>query len=423
MKKLAIHNGKKIINKIIPPHNSIKKEEVKIVNKVMKSGKLSQFYGTWGDGFYGGKYVKKFEENCKKFFKVKYAITVNSWTSGLICAVGALDISPGDEIIVTPWTMSASATAILNWNAIPVFADIDPETYNIDPKDVEKKITNKTKAIMAVDIFGHSAPLKELKKIAKKYNLKIISDSAQAPGAKYYGKYCGTIADIGGISLNYHKHINTGEGGVIFTNNKNLALRMSLIRNHAESVIAKKKIKKINNLIGYNFRMGEIEAAIGIEQLKKLKSIIYNKQKIASILSKGLKKLKGIKLQKIQKNCTHVYYVYPMQINKEILGISREKIFKALEAEGIQGLQTKFTNVHRLPMFKRRIAYGNSGYPWRINKKLKFKYKRSSCQVAEKLLDEKYLGILLCSYSYSEKDAKDIVKAFKKVWQQIDQLK
>ena len=423
MKKLAIHNGKKIINKIIPPHNSIKKEEVKIVNKVMKSGKLSQFYGTWGDGFYGGKYVKKFEENCKKFFKVKYAITVNSWTSGLICAVGALDISPGDEIIVTPWTMSASATAILNWNAIPVFADIDPETYNIDPKDVEKKITNKTKAIMAVDIFGHSAPLKELKKIAKKYNLKIISDSAQAPGAKYYGKYCGTIADIGGISLNYHKHINTGEGGIIVTNNDYYAVRMSLIRNHAESVIAKKKIKKINNLIGYNFRMGEIEAAIGIEQLKKLKSIIYNKQKIASILTKGLKKLKGIKLKKIQKNCTHVYYVYPMQINKEILGISREKIFKALEAEGIQGLQTKFTNVHRLPMFKKRIAYGNSGYPWRINKKLKFKYKRSSCQVAEKLLDEKYLGILLCSYSYSEKDAKDIVKAFNKVWQQIDQLK
>ncbi len=421
MSKLAILGGKKLIKKKIKPHNTIGKEEKNIVNKIVKTGKLSEFFGVWGKGFYGGKYVQKFERECEKYFKVKYAITVNSWTSGLICAVGALDISPGDEIILPTWTMSACATSILAWNAIPVFADIDYENYNINPKDVEKKITKKTKAIMAVDIFGHSAPIKELKKIAKKYKLKIISDTAQSPGARYGNNYAGTLADIGGISLNYHKHINTGEGGVIFTNNKKYADKIYLIRNHAESVVAKKKLKNLQNLIGYNFRMGEIEAAIGITQLKKLKRIIKKKQIVANILSRGLKKLSGIKLQAVQRNCSHVYYIFPMQINKKMLGVHRNKIFRALSAEGIQGLQIKFTNVHRLPMFKKKIAYGNKGFPWNLNKNSKvYNYK---CPVAEDLLDNKYLGILLCSYDYNQSDANNIVKAFYKVWKNISYLK
>ena len=120
-------------------HNSIGKEERQAVNKVMKSGKLSAFYGSWGKGFYGGKYVRKFEKKCEKFFGVKYALTVNSWTSGLIASVGSLDINPGDEIIVSPWSMCASATSILHWNAIPVFADIEYDTFNLNPSDVIKK--------------------------------------------------------------------------------------------------------------------------------------------------------------------------------------------------------------------------------------------------------------------------------------------
>ena len=421
MNKLAINGGSKIITNQIKPHNSIGKEERKIVNKVVSSGKLSEFFGVWGKGFYGGKYVQKFEKDCEKFFKVKYAIAVNSWTSGLICSVGALDISPGDEIIVPTWTMSACATSILVWNAIPVFADISYETYNLKKIKLEKKITKKTKAIMAVDIFGHSAPIKELKKIAKKYNLKIISDSAQSPGAKYGKSYAGTLTDIGGISLNYHKHINTGEGGVIFTNSKHYADRMYLIRNHAESVVANKKVGSLQNLIGYNFRMGEIEAAIGITQLKKLKKIIKKKQLIANILYQGLRKLEGIKLQKVQKNCSHVYYVFPMQIDSKKLGINRDKIYQALLAEGIQGLQTKFTNVHRLPMFKKKIAYGRKKYPWSLNKDSKvYNYK---CPVAEDLLDNKYMGILLCSYDFKKLDAVNIVKAFEKVWNKITYLK
>ena len=197
MEKLAIYGGPKVINYAFKRYNSIGTEELDAVTKVLKSGVLSKFLGAWHEDFYGGPKVREFEAACKNYFDVKHAITVNSWTSGLIAMIGAIGIEPGDEVIVTPWTMSASATAVMHWNAIPVFADIDPETFNICPKSVEANITPYTKAIMAVDIFGQSADIDELMKIANKYNLKVISDTAQAPGAIYKGKHAGTIAHVG----------------------------------------------------------------------------------------------------------------------------------------------------------------------------------------------------------------------------------
>ena len=210
--KLAIKGGKKSITKVFSKYNSIGEEELNAVSEVIKSGVLSKYLGAWHEDFYGGPKVREFEDQAASFFDVKHAITVNSWTSGLVAAVGAIDISPGDEVIVTPWTMSASATAILHWNAIPIFADIDPKTYNLDPRSIEKNITSKTKAILVADIFGLSADMNKINEIASKYNLKVISDAAQAPFAMYDNKLAGTLGDIGGYSLNYHKHIHTGEG-------------------------------------------------------------------------------------------------------------------------------------------------------------------------------------------------------------------
>ena len=181
IEKLAIQGGEKVINHDFKKYNSIGHEELDAASQVIKSGVLSQFLGCHSDDFLGGPKVKEFEQACKDYFGVDYAITVNSWTSGLVAAVGALDISPGDEIIVTPWTMCASATAILHWNAIPVFADIDEKTFNIDPISVEKNISEKTKAILAVDIFGQSADIDSLREVADKFNLKLICDTAQAP--------------------------------------------------------------------------------------------------------------------------------------------------------------------------------------------------------------------------------------------------
>ena len=183
--KLALLGGSKTIDHRFKRYNPIGSEEVAAAMQVIESGVLSKFLGCWDPDFYGGPKVQEFERACEAYFGVKHAITVNSWTSGLIAAVGAIGIEPGDEIIVSPWTMCASATAILHWNAIPVFADIEPETFNLDPKSVEANISPYTKAILAIDIFGHAADMDSLMEIASRYNLKVISDTAQAPGAYY----------------------------------------------------------------------------------------------------------------------------------------------------------------------------------------------------------------------------------------------
>ena len=261
---LALFGGPRTITQTFRRFNSIGHEEVEAAQAVVESGVLSKFLGCWDPDFFGGPKVQEFEGQCEAYFGVKHAITVNSWTSGLIAAVGAIGIEPGDEVIVSPWTMSASATAILHWNAIPVFADIEPETFCLDPAAVEANITPYTKAIMAVDIFGHSADMEALMSIAKRHGLKVISDTAQAPGATYRSKLTGTLADVGGFSLNYHKHINTGEGGILVTDDHGIAERLQLIRNHAEAVVGDKGVTDLRNMIGYNFRLGEIEAAIGI---------------------------------------------------------------------------------------------------------------------------------------------------------------
>jgi perosamine synthetase len=421
---LALNGGGKVINTSFTKYNTIGIEEKSAVLQVLESGELSKFLGEWDPDFFGGTKVQEFERQCEGFFKVKHAIVVNSWTSGLIAAVGAIGIEPGDEVIVSPWTMSASATAILHWNAIPVFADIDEQSFCIDIKSIEDNITPYTKAIMAIDIFGRSADMIGIMKLAKQYNLKVISDTAQAPGAMYHGKYAGTLADIGGYSLNYHKHIHTGEGGVVVTNNDTYADKLRLIRNHAEAVVEAKGDSDLSNMIGYNFRLGEIECAIGIEQIKKLPGLIKRRQQIAERLTNGFKELSGLQTPIVENNCTHVYYVYPMILDIEKLKISKEKIVEALRAEGVQGIGSKYQNIHLLPMYQKKVAYGSNGFPWTAHfSKRNIDYKKGICPVAEKLQEKTYIGFGICQYELSDNDVSLIIKSFKKVWNNLDELR
>jgi dTDP-4-amino-4,6-dideoxygalactose transaminase len=318
--------------------------------------------------------------------------------------------------------MSASATAIMHWNAIPVFADIDPDTFNLDPKSVEANITPYTKAIMVADIFGQSADMDELMAIAAKHGLKVISDTAQAPGALYNGQYAGTLAHVGGYSLNYHKHIHTGEGGIVVTNDDEIAERLQLIRNHAEVVVGDKGVKNLSNMIGHNFRLGEIECAMGIEQLKKLDGFVKSRQSLANRLSDGLKGLRGLRTPVVKSDRTHVYYVYPLILDIKELGVSRDQIHAALQAEGVS-VSKSYQNIHLLPMYQNKIAYGSKGFPWTSSICHRdVSYNKGICAVAEELNDSTYLGFGMCTYDLNSQDIDSIVQAFKKVWNNLDKL-
>ena len=416
LKHLAIFGGPRFIQRSFEKYNPMGWEEVEAARRVVESGILSQYLGSWHDDFYGGPKVREFEKECATYFGVKHAITVNSWTSGLICAVGAIGIEPGDEVIVSPWTMSASATAIVHWNAIPVFADIESETFNLDPSSVERNITPQTKAIMAVDIFGHSADMDALMAIAKKHGLKVISDTAQAPGAYYKGKYAGTLAHVGGYSLNYHKHIHTGEGGVLVTDDDEIAERLQLIRNHAEVVVADKGVTNIANMVGYNFRLGEIECAIGIEQLKKLSGLVERRQHVARLLTDGLSRLPGLRPPVVRQDCSHVYYAYPILLDMSVVQVSSEKLCSALRAEGVP-VAWQYQNLHLLPMYQRKIAFGAKGFPWTSDVcKREVSYLKGICPVAEGLNETAYLSLNVSMFDYTDSDVDLLVEAFRKVW-------
>ena len=421
---LSILGGKKVIKKNFSRYNTIGIEEYKAAKKVLKSGILSKFLGSWGKGFYGGEQVQKFERACEKYFKVKHAVTVNSWTSGLITAVGSIGLEPGDEVIVTPFTMCATVTSILHWNAIPVFADIDPETFNICPNSILKNISIKTKAIMAADILGQSCDIDSIMKIAKKYKLKVITDSAQAPGVLNNNRITGTLADVGGFSLNYHKHIHTGEGGILVTNNFKIYERLLLIRNHAEAAVVGKKEKNISNMIGYNFRMGEIEAAIGIEQLKKLDYLVKSRQEVAKKLTDGLKDLIGLRTPYIKKGNTHAFYVYPIVLDIKKIGVSRKIIVEALHSEGLDGISEGFSNIHLLPMFQKKIAYGSKGFPWTSDIcKRSINYKKGICPIAEELHGNTFIQFEMCLFEMNKREIELTIQCFKKVWKNLDKLR
>lgn len=277
----------------------IDNREENAIRRVMRSKVLSGYRGGWGDWFYGGTEIKALEKEWSEHFGVKHAIACNSATSGLWCALGAIGIKPKQEVIVTPYSMTCSASLPLLFGARPMFADIEAKYYCLNPKSIERDITMYTKAILVVDLFGMPYDAEAINALAKKYGLFVIEDAAQAIGAKHKGRYAGTLGDIGVYSLNVHKHIQCGEGGIVVTDNDDLAIKVRLLINHAEAVNNDMNDGRFIDLVGLNLRMTEMQAAVTRVQLGKLPDIFDKYQEMAKDFDIPLR-----------PDCTSAYYKF-----------------------------------------------------------------------------------------------------------------
>lgn len=390
--KLALLGGTPIRSEPLPRYNTIGAEEKAAVMAVLDDGELSGFIAYHGPEFLGGKQVQALEADFCRYFNVPHAVAVNSATSGLHCALSALGIGPGDEVIVPPYTMSASATTVLFCGAVPVFADIEDQTFCLDPQTVAAAITADTKAVVAVNLFGHPAALLELKKLCDQHGLYLIEDNAQAPAAMIDGHYTATIGDIGVFSFNRHKTMQSGEGGVAICRDPQLALKMQLLRNHGEVVVGGMGVQDIVNTIGLNYRMTEMEAAVARVQFAKLDQLNAERIAMADRISAGLKDVLGITPVTVRDGCKHVYYFYPMTYDATVTGIPRDLFAKAVQAEGFTLRAGYVKPIYLEPVYQQKIAFGSQGFPFNANKrKVPISYDKGICPVVERLAFEQLM--------------------------------
>jgi len=421
--KLAIHGGPKAIETPFPPYRSLGDEERQAVLRVMDSGVLSGFIGRDHPAFEGGPEVQAMQRLWAQRFGVRHAVAVNSATSGLYAAVGAIAPEVGDEIIVSPYTMIASATCALAFNAIPVFADIDPRTFCLDPESVRRCITPRTRAIVVVHIFGQPADMDPIMALAREHGLKVIEDCAQSPGAHYKGRLSGAIGDIGVFSLNAHKTIQCGEGGVCVTDDDELALRLKLIRNHGEACVESMGYERLSGIIGQNYRIGELEAAIAAEQLQKLERFNAHRIELADRLSAKLRELTPeIAPPYVSPDASHVYYLYPMLFDAERAGMDRDTFVQAVVAEGVPLFSGYVQPIYREPNYRRKIAFGSQGFPWSAFPENAANYEDGACPVCERMYERELFWTPLIYHPLQPQDMDRIVIAFRKVLDHAGEL-
>jgi len=296
----------------------------------------------------------EFERMFAEYIGTRYAVVLNSGTSALHLAVKALGIGPGDEVIVTPYSFIASVNCLLYEGAKPVFADIDPVTFNMDPKKIEQKITSKTKAIIPVDVFGRPSDKEAISRIAKKHNLKIIEDSAEALGAEYKGKKVGTFGDCAVFAFYPNKQITTGEGGMLVTDSKEIYDLCLSYRNQGRTINSK---WLDHERIGYNYRLSDINCALGISQLKKIDIILKKREQVAAEYTKRLSKIDGIKVPLGSDAEIKVsWFVYVIQVEQ------REKFMKELIKRGVQ-CSSYFPSIHLMSFYRKSYGFKEGDFP------------------------------------------------------------
>ncbi len=367
----------------------IEEDDISAVTSVLKNGYVSSLPK-----------VEEFEKKFADYIGTKYAVAFNSGTSALHASTFAIDIKKGDEAITTPMTFAATSNSILYQNGKPIFADINEKTYNIDPEEIRKRITKKTKAIIPVHYTGQPCDMDQINEIAKEHNLLVVEDASHAPGAIYKGKKAGTMSDLAVFSFHPVKHIATYEGGMVATNNQEFYEKIKLFRTHGITR-DKSKMKCITEdamwvsdqvFLGYNYRLTDIQAALGISQLKKLDRSLEIRRKYAKIYNEELEKLDFIVIPYQLPNTNSAWHLYEIQINQKKLGISRKQAFERLREAGI-GVW-----VHYLPVYY--YSYYQS-----------LGYKKGICPNAEKLY-ENILSIPMFA-KMSENDVYNVIKKIK----------
>jgi len=405
--KLAVEGGTPVRREALPLEPDITDEEIQAVVEVMRSKRLSQL---------AGNYVEDFEIEFARYIGTKYAVAVNSGTSALSLAVAALQVGTGDEVILPPYTFVASANGILQQNAIPIFADVDKETFNLDSRKLEAKISDKTHAIMPVHMLGQPCDMDPIMEIARKHKLFVIEDSAQAAGAEYKGRKTGSIGDVGCFSFYMNKNMTSAEGGMLVTNDEGVAERALSFRNHCRPEISNVPNVPAYNVftgIGWNFRMNSLQAVIGRTQLKRLDESNRRRGMNAEFIRNHAKPFEWLRPQKVLRDTKPVYWFQAFRID-DSSKINRDEFTEAVSEEGVKAEGYTPIPVHLQELFTKQVGYGRTHCPFDCpvyGKKIQ--YKAGDCPEAEKLCNEDV--IIPCYHALRGSDLNDVVTALTKV--------
>jgi dTDP-4-amino-4,6-dideoxygalactose transaminase len=402
MEKLAVDGGKAVRTKPFPPLKKVGDEELEELRKVIESGNL-----------FRGPKVKEFEERFAELYGVKRAVSSTSGTAAIHVAMAMLNLNPGNEVITGPITDIGTVIPILAQNAIPIFADILPDTFNLDPEDVERKITPKTKAIIAVHLFGNPSDMEGLLRVARKHGIALVEDCAQAHLASYKGRLLGTIGDIGCFSFQQSKHMITGDGGMTITDDDEYGDRGAIFVDKGWERWASGP--RHYAMFGMNYRMTELQAAVGIAQIRRVKWVTDTRNRLGDMLSEMISDVGGIKPQKVLDGCRCVYWYYGMVVEEDA-PFTAGQFAKALSAEGIPA------GAHYIgkPIFlcheavRKGKIYGDSDCPFGCkHTSAKVEYVEGLCPVAESVLSR--LVTMSIHEFMSEEDIRDIARAVRKV--------
>jgi len=401
--KLAIHGGSKVKTTPFGTGKRFGFEEAKELLEALEQNTL--FY-------HFGQKVKRFLSDFNAIYGVKQSVATSSGTAAIHVALGAAGITVGDEVITSPITDQGTLVGILYQNAIPVFADLEPNTYNLDPKSVEARISPRTKAIVVVHLAGNPCDMDAIMAIANKYNLKVIEDCAQSYLTKYKGRLAGTIGHYGCFSTNDFKHISTGDGGIVTVNSGE---DEDFYRTHAFADknyqrFGSQVVRELNSLAP-NYRMTELQGAVGIAQLKKLGWICDKRREYGDRLTAGISGLPGIQPHKITDGAEGTYWFYMLRVDESKLTCTRDEFAQALAAEGIPASAGYIPQVvYMQPLFQKKQAYHGSHFPFELSD---FSYDQGLCPVAEDIL--KTAIRLTVNEFYTESDIEDMIQAVRKV--------